>query len=97
MIKHYNLFILFLRLNFMRNEITTELSDIEKQKIILAYNSKLQLHIKKKNEEWLNGYVKDIQADFFYFEDRVNGIVPIFWLELLKVEPYMEVGENGRN
>lgn len=83
----------------MKNEITSEMVDIEKEKILLAYNSNLLLHIKLKNETWRNGYVRKIEGDFFIFEDKVNGIEPVFWIELLKVEPYMEVNkkekENG--
>jgi hypothetical protein len=67
--------------------------DIEKEKILLAYNSKLRLHIKKKNKDWRNGYVREIQADFFLFEDDQNGIEPIFWIELLKVDPYINERE----
>ena len=61
--------------------------------ISLALTKNLKVHLVLKDKSWRNGFVKEISADFFIFEDLINGREPIFFLELIKVEPYMEGGE----
>ena len=58
--------------------------------ILLAYDKKIKLHIVLASGDWRNGFVKEIKADFFLFDDVVNGTEPIFYLQLKKVEPYVE-------
>lgn len=70
--------------------MSNEIQDITREKILQSYNSNLKLHIKLKNGFWRNGYVTEIQPDFFIFRDDINADEPIFFLELIKVEPYME-------
>ncbi len=70
---------------------------INEEKINKAFNSNLKIHIDLRDGSWRNGYIKEISADFFMFEDMVNGEEPIFFLELKKVEPYLnkKEGENA--
>jgi len=70
----------------MKNEIRK----LNEEKIKEAFKNSTKIHITLKNETWRNGYVKDIKTDFFIFEDIVNGIEPIFFLDLEKVEPYID-------
>lgn len=72
----------------MNEENTNQ--EVNEQKLLKAFNSNLKLHIVLKDKTWRNGFVKELKADFFLFEDKINGIEPIFFLELLKVEPYLE-------
>jgi hypothetical protein len=61
--------------------------------IFLAFDKKIKLHIVLESGDWRNGFVKEIKADFFLFDDTINGVEPIFYLQLKKVEPFMEDGE----
>lgn len=63
-------------------------------KILLGFENNLKLHIVLKNNQWRNGYVVELGADYFIFNDKKNGIEPIFFLELKKVEPFMEEGRG---
>lgn len=63
---------------------------LHEEKLLLSLNHNLKLHITLKDGIWRNGYVKEILADFFMFEDAVTGLDPIFFLEIIKIEPYTE-------
>jgi len=64
--------------------------ELMKEKISFAFKKKIKAHIILKDKTWRNGFVKDISADFFIFEDDINGKEAIFFLELVNVEPFME-------
>lgn len=76
-----------------------EIRKLNEEKIRLAKENHTKIHLILRDKTWRNGYVKEISGDFFIFEDDVNGDEPIFFLELSKVEPYIEPekkgGENG--
>jgi len=59
-------------------------------KILISLKNNLKVHIILKDNSWRNGYVIETSPDFFMFEDKENGIEPIFFLDLEKVEPYSE-------
>ena len=63
---------------------------LNEEKIREAYKNSTKIHITLKDKTWRNGYVKEIRPDFFIFSDDVNGNEPIFFLELKKVEPYVD-------
>ncbi len=68
----------------------TDDNKINEEKISLALQKALKLHIVKKDGIWRNGYVKELSADFFLFVDDVVGQEPIFFLEISTIEPFME-------
>jgi len=72
----------------MKNEKTKENRRILNE----AKNNSTKLHIVLTDSSWRNGFVKKVKADFFVFEDMINGEEPIFFLQLKKVEPYMQEG-----
>ena len=67
---------------------------LNEEKIYEAFSKGIKLHLILRDNSWRNGFVREISADFFIFDDRENGKEPIFFLELVKAEPYME--EVGR-
>jgi len=79
-----------------KKEELNDFININKEKVIKAFESNLKLHIKLKNSSWRNGFVKSIEADFFIFEDNMNGEEPFFWIELLKVDPCLELNKEVR-
>ena len=66
-----------------------EIRKLNEEKIREAYKNSTKIHITLKNKTWRNGYVKEIHPDFFVFYDNENGIEPIFFLEVHKVEPFL--------
>ena len=71
----------------------TEDNKTNEEKILLSFQKAIKLHLLLKNGDWRNGYVKELSSDFFVFTDDVNGSEPIFFMELKKVEPYLEEGK----
>jgi len=69
----------------MENDTRT----INEEKINSAFKNSTKLHLVLKNKNFRNGYIKELGADFFIFEDDINGREAIFFLELHNVEPYM--------
>jgi len=72
-----------------------EIRKLNEEKIRLAKENHTKIHLILRDKTWRNGYVKEISGDFFIFEDDVNGNEPIFFLELSKVEPYIEPEKKG--
>jgi len=72
-----------------------EIKKLNEEKINEAFKNSTKIHITLKDRTWRNGYVKEIRCDFFIFEDDKNGEEPIFFLELVKVEPYIQAKKEG--
>ena len=70
--------------------MTDDIRTINEQKIRESFSKNMELHLVKTNGEWRNGTILEVSADFFLFEDFVNGKEAIFFSELVKVKPYME-------
>jgi len=75
----------------MKNDII----QINKEKINYSHSKNLKIHIKLKDETWRNGFIKEIEADFFIFDDKVNGSEAIFFIEVETVKPYTEREEEN--
>jgi len=76
--------------------MVNENEEKNERKIFLAWKNNIKLHITLSDNSWRNGYVFDMSADFFFFEDKVNGREPIFFLDLKRVEPYNEQDKEER-
>lgn len=64
-----------------------ETMNLNEEKINSAFRNSTKIHLTLKDKTFRNGYIKEIGADFFIFQDDVNGVEPIFFLELHNVEP----------
>ena len=68
---------------------------IQDNKTTEILQKKVDLFLKEKtfvcllflNNRFRHGYVKEIKTDFFMFEDRFEGLLPVFFIELRDVEP----------
>ena len=52
------------------------------------FKDKLLVHIKTKKGGFYNGIIKEMSADFFILNERLLGEMPIFFLEIERIEPY---------
>ena len=69
---------------------------IVKQKTQFFYNSQIPVHVTYKNSaSWKNGTIKDMSADFFMLDEREEGLIPIFFLEIKNIEEYEKVDKHG--
>ncbi len=69
--------------------------DIAKEKVSIYFKQDRPIHIKLKDGEWLNGHVKEMSADFFMLEEFKRGETPIFFLEVVSVNPFTPKGEGN--
>lgn len=73
---------------------TNEEMKLDEEKIYSAFRNKIKLHLSLQDRSWRNGIVKEVLGSWFMFEDEENGEEPIFFLELRKVEPFLEDREK---
>ena len=60
------------------------------QKINFFFKDKTLVHIRLKGGTFYNGIITEISADFFIFKDRKLGLIPVFLLEVERIEPFLE-------
>ena len=72
---------LFLREN--ENEMINE-------KISQVYfEKKIPVHITKKDGEWLNGLISEVNSDFLMIKEFKKGEIPVFFLQIQEIERYI--------
>jgi hypothetical protein len=74
------------------NEIKKESKDEnyiwqEKAKYYKERNQKV--HIETKYGKYHNGTITEIRADFLMMDEVKSGLIPIFYLEMVLIEPYI--------
>jgi hypothetical protein len=70
----------------MENNVNVE---ILQKKIRANFENKIPVHIIYKNGIWKNGNITEIHsADFFMLNDFLEGLMPIFYLEIAEVKVY---------
>jgi len=69
----------------MSNETTDELI---KQKVDFYYKNSKAVHINLKKGSWKNGYIKEVSADFFMLDEFLEGLKPVFFLEIKDIDVY---------
>lgn len=64
------------------------MTDIEmiKKRIQVLHKDDIPTHIVTKNNEWYNGYIVLLYDDYMSFMDRIKGILPIFYVDIDKLE-----------
>lgn len=55
-----------------------------------GYLVHLSLKKGKTPAGFLNGTIEEVSAEFIMFKDRQKGLIPVFFLEIHKIEPYEE-------
>jgi hypothetical protein len=46
------------------------------------------IHISYIDGTWKRGIVKEVKHDFFMLDERLDGLIPVFFLEIKSIEPY---------
>ena len=49
------------------------------------------VHITFTRGNWKRGIIKEVSADFFILDERVEGKIPIFFQEIEAIEKFREV------
>ena len=68
----------------------------KKGKILNSFKNNLKLHLVLKDNTWRNGYIKEIKKEFLIFEDTENGKEAIFFIDLKKVQPYIQLNKDEK-
>ena len=54
------------------------------------------VHVVLKNGSFYNGYITELNSDFFLMNERLLGETPVFFIQIAKLEPYFKEGvSNG--
>lgn len=48
----------------------------------------IAIHIEKKDGFWLNGIISEVSTEFLIIEEFKKGKMPVFFIEMKKLEPY---------
>jgi len=52
------------------------------------YKNKIPVHIQFKERYWKRGTITEIGADFFMLQEMLEGLMPIFFLELHDIKQF---------
>ena len=80
----------------MINEKENDNVELIKKKVDFYFKQDILVHINLKiNKEFLNGSIKEVSADFFMLEERMRGLIPVFFLEVYNIEELKEEKGDG--
>lgn len=69
---------------------STEEDDFNRDKAFFFKQREEKVHIKLKTDRFYNGYIKEIDEEFLLLEDDVFGEIPVFFIEIFKIEKVRE-------
>lgn len=69
--------------------------DILRRKILYYFDAKTCIHIKLKDNKFLNGVVEEIRGDFFILLENIKGNYPVFFEEVEDVSVFIEGGKKS--
>jgi len=52
-----------------------------------------EVHV-KTNQAFYNGKILDVTNNKIILDDRFFGLIPLFFTEIISIEPYMQKGEK---
>lgn len=61
-----------------------------KKKVRYFFESKIPVHIKKKNTYFHNGIILELEGDLLILDDKKNGAMPIYLMEIFDIEKMEE-------
>lgn len=64
------------------------------QKADYFFKANKAIHIKFLKGYFLNGYIKEISADFFILDEFVEGEIPCFFLQIDEIDLYKTKAES---
>lgn len=59
-----------------------------------------KVHISYKSGYWKRGIIKEVNEDFFLLDESLEGLLPVFYKEIVRIEKYVmkkEGVEDGTN
>jgi len=62
--------------------------ETHEKKIKYFFNQKEKVHVKVKSGLFFNGFIIEINSEFFILDDRRIGQMPIFFSELIDILKY---------
>ena len=76
----------------------TNNDEILKKKAQVFYSIKKLIHISYKNGSWKRGTIEEISEDFFLLNERREGLLPVFFKEIIEIDVFKSRGEteNGK-
>jgi hypothetical protein len=75
------------------NDISHE---VIKKRCQFFCDDKRKVHITLTSGMWKRGFIDYVGYDFIMIDETLEGKVPIFFLEMKEVDPYIERGKDGR-
>jgi len=67
--------------------------ELMKRRADIFCKKQIPVHITKKDLGWLNGFIKEVGADFIILNEFKLGEMPVFFLEIKNIETFTkEVG-----
>lgn len=60
-----------------------EMIEILQKRLQYFFDKQIPIHVTLKENKFLNGYVKEVSADFFILDDFKEGEQPVFYIEIL--------------
>lgn len=78
----------------MENETNVELLERKANHYLKA---QIKIHVSYINGKWMRGLIKEVSSDFFILDETLNGMMPIFFLEIKDIEPYKEKTREDKN
>jgi len=54
------------------------------------YKNSIPVHIKFKENYWKRGLITELSSDFFLLDERMEGKMPIFFLEIEDIREFKE-------
>lgn len=59
-----------------------------KKRLKVFLNNELPIHLITKQDSWMNGYVLDMDDDFFRVFDRVDGVLLVLYSDVRKLDQF---------
>ena len=55
---------------------------------------KIPVHITKKDGEWLNGIIEEVNSDFLMINEFKKELMPVLFIEIINIETYRDGKRN---
>jgi len=65
-----------------------------KDKATIFSKKKIPVHINKKDGEWLNGIIKEVNSKFLMIDEYKKKLMPVFFVEIVNIEPFKETEDE---
>jgi len=63
------------------------------KKALFFKEKNIEVHVALENNQFYNGCILDVGPDFLILKDRKLGEVPVFFLQLISINPFINKEE----